>query len=420
MAEDESREIKYHTKSPEKVIEELKRKSEQNSKMKKNKKRAVIFLSISILIVSGIALFYFLYERNSRTVSYIRKIHPLVFRVVAEKTYEFGKDTDIKVKVSNIAQRPAGFELKDFQFQIRDTAGQSVYSFRYPRNTTVEMEDYESRIVFDFLRENPEQLIRPGTYTIETRFGVDDEMVELDKQFKVYENIDMSLRLFNDYARPGQTLPVYLSILNNSPEQKNYSLGTYNVRLFKDGEQVGSLRKREEAEDRLKIEQGEKTDFKFGEIDFPDETGAARLEASYFLNDELHESEKEIKVEAINSKPGLKALRILPYTVKVIGVDQSYEAEILIVNDKDREIYEQIKGFEFNIASNDSILYRYTHYDERNLNLFLPPYAKRSIFKSSEWRQISFPQKGKYQVNVSVEMQNGILEYSEELTVENQ
>jgi len=420
MAEDESREIKYHTKSPEKVIEELKRKSEQNSRMKKNKKRAVLFLSISILVVSGIALFYFLYERNSQTVSYIQKIHPLVFRIVAEKEYEFGNETDLKIKVSNIAQRPAEFELKDFQFLIRDSSGQSVYSFRYPRNTTVEMQDYESRIVFDFLRENPEQLIRPGTYTIKSNFGVDDKVVELDKAFTVYENIDMSLRLFNDYALPGQTLPVYLTILNNSPEQKDYSLGTYNVRLFKDGEQLGSLRKREEAEEELTIEQGEKTDYKFGEIAFPDETGAVRLGASYFLNDELHESEKEITVQAINSNPGLKDLRILPYTVKVIGVDQSYEAEILIVNDEEREIYEQIKGFEFTIASNDSILYRYTHYDERNMNMFLPPYAKRSIFKSSEWRQISFPQKGKYQVNVSVEMQNGILEYSEELTVENQ
>jgi len=164
--------------------------------------------------------------------------------------------------------------------------------------------------------------------------------------------------------------------------------------------------------------QRKKLDIRLGTMRFPSSSGDYVLKATYFLNDDLNEYQTNVMVRPLSRMDGTRHLRILPYTKKVVGVDENYHAEILIVNDEDREIFEQVKGFIFEILRDNVTLYRYTKYDEQDINIFIPAYSKKTLFDSTEWREISFQEPGNCELKVRIILENGIMEYSEEILIE--
>lgn len=421
-----SKEIKYHSKSPEKLLEELKKKNQnKNSKHNKSRRTALIIIAISGLIVAGLALFLIIYKSSSsNTPDYIQNTSQFVFKILAQNEYEFGTQSEMKIRVSNIENKQRTFTFKNFKFFIENTAGERIFSFTYPVETLITILEFDTRDIYDFQRENPNFRIKPGEYLIHSEFYVNEQLIKLVKKIKVYENIKTSVRLYNDYSLPGQELPVYLSILNHSPNDVNFLLGTYQATLedidtkTKEGIKKSELSQDDNASGEYQVIEGKKVDILLGTLQFPETEGTYNLKSSFFLNDELSEETQDIIVSEINSSDGLKELRILPYTVKVTGVEQKYTAEIMIVNDANTNVFEKIKGFIFEIALEGSTLYRYTQYDDREINVYIPAFSKKLIFDSTDWREIVFQETGKCELSVKIIMENGVLEYSEEIIVE--
>src|SRR6056297_685329 len=222
----ESKEIKYHSKSPEKLLEELKRKNQDsNSKFNRNKRTALILIAVSGLIMAGVALFFVIYNsRSGSEPDYLTNIHSFVFKIVSETEYEYGHENEIKVRVSNIDNKEASFSFSDFKFTIASESGERVFAFSFPIETVIQMAEYDARDIYDFRRDNPQFIVKPGTYTIHSEFSVNENPVELKKQFRVFENVQHEIKLYNDYALPAQELPVYLTIMNNSPDDIDYLL----------------------------------------------------------------------------------------------------------------------------------------------------------------------------------------------------
>lgn len=422
----ESKEIKYHSKSPDKLLEELKRKNkDRNSDYNRKRRTALILIAISGLIVAGSALIFVIYQKQSVIEpDYIRNMRPLVFKIVSESEYEYGHENEIKVKVSNIENKEVAFTFEDFSFFITSESGERIFTFNYPIETEITMAEFDSRDVYDFRRENPDFQIKPGTYTIDSNFVVDDQAIELTKQFVVFENIQTEINLYHDYIQPAQQAPVYLTIKNNSPDDKSFFLGSYNVFLEKKEKTTQSQEtqavfvKNEDTTGNYQVMQSEKLDIVLGEMKFPSKAGEFQLKATYFLNDDLNEYQENLIIHHVSLLNGVRDLRILPYTVKVVGVDQKYNAEILIVNDSDRDVYERVRGFIFEIVKENATLYRYTKYEDREINIYIPAYSKKTLFDSSQWREIRFQEPGKCNMKVRIILENGVLEYSEEIVVE--
>lgn len=422
----ESREIKYHSKSPDKLLEELKRKNQnRNSDYNKKRKTAFILIAVSGLLIAGAAFIFVIYQNQSVVEpDYIRNLNPFVFKIVSASEYEYGHENEMKIRVSNIENREASFSFEDFRFSIASETGERIFTFNFPIKTQISMAEYDSRDVYDFRRENPDFLIKPGTYTINSNFLVNDQLVELTKEFVVFENIQTEINLYNDYMLPAQEAPVYLTIENNSPDDRSFVLGSFNVYLENPDNSSGNreteaiLSKNEDASGEYQILQSEKLDIILGNMRFPSVSGEYQLKSTYFLNDDLNEYQDILMINNISIMDGVRHLRILPYTMKVVGVDQKYNAEILIVNDSDQNIYERVKGFIFEIIREDVTLYRYTKYEEREINIFIPAYSKKTIFDSSQWRDISFQEPGKCDLKVRIILENGVLEYSEEIIIE--
>jgi len=428
----ESREIKYHSKSPEKLLEELKQKNQdRSSKYNKNRRTAFVLIAISGLIIAGVALFFVIYNNQPANLpDYIKMFILFVFKIVAASDFEYGSESEIKIRVSNIENTQKSFSFKDFRFYISSENSDRFFNFTFPIETTISMEAFDSRDVYDFRRENPAFTFKPGTYTIHAQFVVNEKDIELVKEFKVFENVQTNLNLYNDYSLPSQEMPVYLTIVNNSPDGANFLLGTYRVILnpsqktdedqqtsFQQDQVLGSINENEEAMGEYQVLAGEKLDILLGSLQFPSSEGLYQLKTTYFLNDDLHEAQQTLMVKNITKMDNVKKLRILPYTMKVIGVDQNYEAQILIVNDEDRDIYERVKGFIFEIVKENATVYRYTKYDEQDINIFIPTYSKKVVFDSTQWRTIRFQEPGKYNIMVRIILENGVLEYSEECLV---
>src|SRR6056297_3371271 len=144
MAEDEkdgfeSREIKYHSKSPDKLLEELKRKNQdRHSKYNKNRRIALILIAVSGILIAGVALIFVIYRNQTvEEPDYIRKINPFVFKIVAETEYEYGHENEIKVRVSNIDNQESSFTFKDFSFSILSESGERIFGFNYPIETRI-------------------------------------------------------------------------------------------------------------------------------------------------------------------------------------------------------------------------------------------------------------------------------------------
>jgi len=422
----ESREIKYHSKSPDKLLEELKRKNQnRNSDYNKKRKTAFILIAVSGLLIAGAAFIFVIYQNQSVVEpDYIRNLNPFVFKIVSASEYEYGHENEMKIRVSNIENREASFSFEDFRFSIASETGERIFTFNFAIKTQISMAEYDSRDVYDFRRENPDFLIKPGTYTINSNFLVNDQLVELTKEFVVFENIQTEINLYNDYMLPAQEAPVYLTIENNSPDDRSFVLGSFNVYLENPDNSSGNreteaiLSKNEDASGEYQILQSEKLDIILGNMRFPSVSGEYQLKSTYFLNDDLNEYQDILMINNISIMDGVRHLRILPYTMKVVGVDQKYNAEILIVNDSDQNIYERVKGFIFEIIREDVTLYRYTKYEEREINIFIPAYSKKTIFDSSQWRDISFQEPGKCDLKVRIILENGVLEYSEEIIIE--
>ena len=422
----ESREIKYHSKSPDKLLEELKRKNQnRNSDYNKKRKTAFILIAVSGLLIAGAAFIFVIYQNQSVVEpDYIRNLNPFVFKIVSASEYEYGHENEMKIRVSNIENREASFSFEDFRFSIASETGERIFTFNFPIKTQISMAEYDSRDVYDFRRENPDFLIKPGTYTINSNFLVNDQLVELTKEFVVFENIQTEINLYNDYMLPAQEAPVYLTIENNSPDDRSFVLGSFNVYLENPDNSSGNreteaiLSKNEDASGEYQILQSEKLDIILGNMRFPSVSGEYQLKSTYFLNDDLNEYQDILMINNISIMDAVRHLRILPYTMKVVGVDQKYNAEILIVNDSDQNIYECVKGFIFEIIREDVTLYRYTKYEEREINIFIPAYSKKTIFDSSQWRDISFQEPGKCDLKVRIILENGVLEYSEEIIIE--
>ncbi len=420
-----SKDINYHSKSPEKLLEELKKKNhDKNSKYNKNRRTALIIVAISGMIVVGLAFFVLIYKNSSfNTPDYIRNTSQFVFKIIAENEYEYGTQTEIKVRVSNIENKTRSFTFKDFKFFIESVDGEKIFSFSYPVETLITILEYDSRDIYDFQRENPTFSIKPGEYRIHSQFYVNEQLIELVKTIKVYENIETRVRLYNDYILPGQELPLYLTISNYSPDDVSFLLGTYRA-IVEDGDSkadeaamISELSQNENASGEFQVLQGQKLDILLGRVKFPEKEGNYNLKASYFLNDELSEETQEVIVSTIKSSEGLKELRILPYTVKVTGVGQKYTAEIMIVNDANTNVFEKVRGFIFEIERGGSAVYRYTQYEDRDINIYIPAFSKKLIFDSTQWREITFQETGKFQLSVRIILENGILEYSEEILV---
>ncbi|HOO33187.1 MAG TPA: hypothetical protein PK466_08920 [Thermotogota bacterium] len=416
-----SRNINYRSRSPEKLLDELKEKNKRLGYTKnRDRKRGFLFTAFGAIFIALFALVWLIFGGGNDVISstYIKRLDPFVFKILSADETEYGDENIIKVKVSNITGSVSAFQFKDFRFSIVSDKGQEVYAFSYPADLNVSMNEYDSRDVFDFQRENPDFDIHPGTYTIHSDFYVDDKYVTLKKTMIIHENVDMTIRLFNDYALPGQTLPVYLSIVNHSPEVQNFNLGTYRVSL-KDGSTVKSeIFKNSDVIRDIVLKPGEKLDLILGELTFPVDQGTYTLDISYFMNDELNEDEYKVAVHEINSESSSHMIRILPYTLKSVGVGQSYTAEINLANDTQGDLYERVKGFIFEIGMNGTVLYRYTEYQEGTINIIIPAFSKRKVFDSTEWKQIEFQQTGTYKVSIRTILENDILEYSEDLRVE--
>jgi len=420
----ESKEIQYHSKSPEKLLEELKEKNrDRTSKYNKNRRTAFVLIAISGLLIAGVALFFVIYNNRSEYLpDYIKTVHPFVFKIVAASDNEYGSESEIKIRVSNIEKNQKSFSFKDFRFYISSENADRIFNFTFPIETTISMDAFDSRDVYDFRRENPNMTLKPGTYTIHARFVVDEKDIELVKEFNVFENVQTNLNLYNDYSLPSQEMPVYLTIVNNSPDGVNFLLGTYRVVLSPSentlqDQILGSINENEEAMGEYEVLAGEKLDIKLGSLQAPAQEGIYQLKTSFFLNDDLYEDQQTLGVNNITKMNTIKTLRILPYTMKVIGVDQNYEAQILIANDEDRNIYERVKGFIFEIVKENATVYRYTKYDEQDINIFIPAYSKKVVFDSTQWRTIRFQEPGKYTMTVRIILENGVLEYSEECLV---
>jgi hypothetical protein len=403
------------------MLEELKEKNKKlNYTKSRERKRGLIFTGFGAIFIALFALIWLLFGNRTDVISsdYISRMDPLVFKILAADELDYGEENIIKIKVSNITASVHDFVFKDFRFSIVSEKGEQVYAFSYPANLTIEMAEYESRDVYDFLRENPELNIDPGTYTIHSDFYVDEHYVQLKKTLIINENVDMTVRLFNDFALPGQTMPVYLSVTNHSPDLKEFNLGTYRVSLKDEGILKSEIFKNPAVIRDILLKPGEKLDIILGDLAFPSETGIYTLDISYFMNNELNEKEYNVSVQSINTAAVPGMTRILPYTLKRVGVGQAYTAEINLANDSGEDLYDRIKGFIFEIELNGAVLYRYTEYQEGTVNVILPAFSKRKIFDSTEWKELVFQQTGIYRVNIKVVLENEILEYSEDLRVE--
>ena len=281
-----SKNINYHSRSPEKMLEELKEKNKKlNYTKSRERKRGLIFTGFGAIFIALFALIWLLFGNRTDVISsdYISRLDPLVFKILAADELDYGEENIIKIKVSNITASVHDFVFKDFRFSIVSEKGEQVYAFSYPANLTIDMAEYESRDVYDFLRENPELNIDPGTYTIHSDFYVDEHYVQLKKTLIINENVDMTVRLFNDFALPGQTMPVYLSVTNHSPDLKEFNLGTYRVSLKDEGILKSEIFKNPAVIRDILLKPGEKLDIILGDLAFPSETGIYTLDISYFM-----------------------------------------------------------------------------------------------------------------------------------------
>ncbi len=413
---DEKGRIIYHSKSPEKVRSVLEEKKRKNKELNRKKRRPLFFLSLTVLIVAVFFFSYYLYMLNSKTVEYIGKSGNAVVRIVAEDTFLYGDVLNISIKLSNSSSHELEVSISDFEFRITDSKGENEYGFKYPPEIKVNMDRYDSRDVFSFARENPYFSLPPDEYSIECKLKIDGNIINMNKTFAVVEHSGVEFMYFDDYITPGAELESYIRIKNFSPETKTFTFGNYSIK-FIDGEKEFTGLKADMENASYTLRPDERVDIPLIPISVPNEEGIYTMIYTYFMNGELKDGKKEITVHKTTENIDFDKLRILPYSLKVMGEDKSYEAEFYMVNDSDYPVYETVERVFFSISKNSQELFRYASDQYRKLNVLIPPYSKRIFFSSTEWRKIDLPEPGEYSVKITLYLKNKQLEYEETLTV---
>jgi len=413
---DDKKDISYHGKTPDQILSELDEKKEMNRSKIKKSRRPLLFLSVSVLLITVVFLIYYLYKFNSQTVEYMAKSGSAVVRIVSEKEYLYGDPINISVKLSNSSSRELEIEISDFEFYITNVDDGNEYSFKYPPGVKVTLDRYDSRDVFNFARENPYFTLNPGEYTVESRVKIGGETLNMVKTFLVTEQSGVEFVFFDDYLNPGQQLESYIRVKNYSPETSEFEFGNYSVSFTKDGEQIYGIRSDFDNATYV-LKSDERIDVPLEKFQVPDIPGEYELIYSYFLNDALKDGKRSLIVHDTSIDVDFNKIRILPYSLKVMGEGGLYEAEFYVVNDSGKTVYETVESVFFSISKGGRELFRYTSDPYRKLNIIIQPYSKRIFFSSKEWRTLELVESGEYEVKMILKLHGKQLEYSEILNV---
>jgi len=226
--------------------------------------------------------------------------------------------------------------------------------------------------------------------------------------------VSITLDLMQDFHLPNQSVRPLLRIQNDSPSIKSIVPGAYTFSV-RDGNDSLVQFSDTLGNPEYQFQPGEKLDISLDSFAAPGKTGDFLLDYSYFINNELTQGTQTFLCREISSTYRKDKIRILPYSLKVVGAGEPYEAEILLANDTESEVCEQIESMLFSIRNNDQMLFQYR--SERVLNIFMPAFSTRSVFQSKQWREIRFPTPGSYTVEILIKLKNTSLQYSEVLTV---
>jgi hypothetical protein len=350
-------------------------------------------------------------------------ISPFSFRISNASEYVYGEIPEITVKISNSSTNIQECVIEKFEFYIKaeSITGENIYTFVFPAKNNVLLDRYDSRSVYEFKRDNPSFDIKPGTYYVVCKFLANKNSVTLTKPFSISEIISTSLFLRDDFWPPfesGNKAPsginAYIRVKNSSPQNQEYRFGVYNLKLTRESRVISSTRQ-EVKPGEIYLSSGEAIDIPLESIDIPEEAGQYQLEWSFFVNDRLEEGSHPILIEPLSSSESFNKLRILSYSLKVIGQGEAYASEVLIANDLAQDVFLRVDEFHFYIYQDRNELFHFKSDTVMYIRIYA--HSSRILFRSEEWKKIQFDHPGNYLIRTSIKTHQGELVQEEEMTV---
>ncbi len=341
-------------------------------------------------------------------------VDSLMIRISAQSVYEIGELPEITVRISNSLSRPNSFEIQDFEFRIRTHEGKQVFHFRYPFLTSVVLDRYDARIVYDFLRENPNFAFEGGLYVIEVMLTINGKEIPLTKTMEIREKVLKEVYLLDDFAVPDQRTEPFLRLGNYTSVAHSFVLGEYRYDLSKD-RSIGAPITGRLHDSHYLLDPGEVMDFSLTSFIAPSEAGIYHLNSLVTINSDIVESVFPFEVHPISPDRDLNSLRIRSFFSNYIPVHEHWEVDILLTNDADRPLYTKITGFELIVFSDLTEIFRYE--SDRTLQLKIPQYSNRLVFSSRDWKKLSFFSEGTYTVSINIRMGDHLLTHESKLYV---
>jgi len=411
----DSKKIYYHTRSPASIREELKDRRSRGFFDNPRKRKSILFLFFSFLLIIGSLVgIYFFRGTYPVTSEFTAMVDSLMIRISAQSVYEIGELPEITVRISNSLSRPNSFEIQDFEFRIRTHEGKQVFHFRYPFLTSVVLDRYDARIVYDFLRENPNFAFEGGLYVIEVMLTINGKEIPLTKTMEIREKVLKEVYLLDDFAVPDQRTEPFLRLGNYTSVAHSFVLGEYRYDLSKD-RSIGAPITGRLHDSHYLLDPGEVMDFSLTSFIAPSEAGIYHLNSLVTINSDIVESVFPFEVHPISPDRDLNSLRIRSFFSNYIPVHEHWEVDILLTNDADRPLYTKITGFELIVFSDLTEIFRYE--SDRTLQLKIPQYSNRLVFSSRDWKKLSFFSEGTYTVSINIRMGDHLLTHESKLYV---
>lgn len=406
----------YHSSSPDELKARMENQKQQNRKQSRPRRIALLLVFLNLLIISVIFTVFLFLKGKAQPFEHIRNVSPFVFRIVSAEEYVYGEVPEITIKLSNSSASVQQCEIEKFEFYIRwkSRDGENVFSFLFPLKNTVMLDRYDSRSVYEFKRDNPSFTLDPGSYYIVCKFIVKGNPIELANPLVISEEISSTFFLRDDFWIPSQEYEPFLRLKNNSPKSQNYKFGIYSIKIMKDSKILQSV-SMQIPQAEVYLGAGESLDIPLQTVQAPEMADSYTFSWSFFVNNLLKEGKREVLVQSISEKQFVEKIRLISYSLKVIGQSQPYQAELLIANDNDTPVYLELKKFRFYILQNRNELYRYE--SDRIINVMIPAFSTRTVFRSEEWKMITFQTVGEYLVKVSAELQHLVVDFEEKLSV---
>jgi len=409
-------EKKYYSRSPEewkKIDEEKRRAYLQRSQQLR--RRAYTFLLINLFVVVVIILGYFIFKSFPRPQqSYIAFSGSLSFQLIMGKSEDYYPDEaiDVKIKAINDSKKTVALKIKGFSMKIFSETNDIVYKFNYNGTVEKNIESYQSVLIFS-LKHERELKLSPGTYRIDTEIILDKKNIRLQRTFNVKEDIFISLSSKDDFFFPGEDSIISIYFTNHSLYNGVLQLNSMKFSIDSKFLDIPMEKK------IFSISEGERV--KIIDIKFkaPKEKGAhpVKVETTFLMGKEIRNfsAQKNIVVASKDDLSSLKNLRIITDSVIVTPIGSEIKFKVFLANDSSKDKFLILNRFFLQISKASVDFYKYDI--SQSFKLMVSAYSKRMIFDTESWQKLIFNEEGKYNVEIVVYTNKGVIKHNYQILV---